>query len=368
MTLPRCSRLVALAALLLGAWPRASHAQPDGPVALVVNSDDPAFSWERVQRTMLEALETAVVATDDPTAKSRRGLLTVSWRPSRRELAVTYEDARGTIGRIVPAPDDVAAGVAAAGYLAVNLARDQVSDLLAPPPPPTEDAKDEPSLPPPSRLMMVAAPAAPPPAPPRPLRRWSVALLGGVGVGYASGFGDVSADAQVSPGLAPAGTVHFQPEVGFLVTPRLLLSLSARLELVTGTTDRQLSMSDPQHATECGGNYVCEAKHNGFAAFARATYFTSDQSHDLRPYVSIALGGGEIAYRVTFPSIPFCGPSGKDPCVDTTSSGPVMGGPGGGVHYRVADALDLVAGLEILLGGPRTTFNADANLGAAVLF
>src|SRR5262245_54811893 len=147
--LPRPCRVL-LALITLAGWARVASAQPDGPVALVVNTDDPAFSWERVQRTMAEALGTAIIATDDPAASSRRGLLTVSWRPSRRELAVTYEDARGVIGRIVPAPDDVAAGVAAAAYLAVNLARDQVADILGPeeprdgvPPPPPSSAPVE---------------------------------------------------------------------------------------------------------------------------------------------------------------------------------------------------------------------------------
>jgi hypothetical protein len=38
------------------------------------------------------------------------------------------------------------------------------------------------------------------------------------------------------------------------------------------------------------------------------------------------------------------------------------------VRYRFAGAVDLVAGVEILVGGPRFALNADANLGAAVLF
>src|SRR5262245_845823 len=219
--LPRCPRPVVLAAVLLIGWARPAGAQPYGPVALVVNSDDPAFSWERVQRTMVEALGTAVVATDDPVARSRRGLLTVSWRPSRRELAVTYEDARGSIGRIVQAPDDAAAAVAAAAFLAVNLARDQVTDLLGQPTVPDEERRPPRAAAieaPPPRPHMVAE-MAPSPPPPR-WRRWSVAVLGGVGVGWASGAGDVQADIQVRPaGLAPAGAVHFQPEVGYYVTP-----------------------------------------------------------------------------------------------------------------------------------------------------
>jgi hypothetical protein len=278
---------------------------------------------------------------------------------------VTYEDARGTIGRIVPAPDDAAAGIAAAAYLAVNLARDQVSDLLGAPMPQPQDPRRTPPAAMP-RPVIVAEPPSPAPAPPR-LRRWSVALLGGVGVGYVSGAGDVVADTKVAPGLAMSGPVHFQPEVGFHVSRRLLLSLSARFELVSGTNDLHLPQS-PAFMNECGGDFVCQGKHGDSAAFARATLFGADQSDDLRPYVSLALGAGHIPYPVSFPSVRSCGPTGMETCVDTVTPGPILGGPGGGVRYRVADALDLVAGLELLLGGPRFAFNLDANLGAAVIF
>jgi hypothetical protein len=209
--------------------------------------------------------------------------------------------------------------------------------------------------------------AAPSPPPPR-WRRWSIAVLGGVGAGWASGAGDVQADNKVSPGFAPAGAVHFQPEVGFRVTPRLLLSLSMRLELITGNNDVHLSRSDPLNANECGGTFVCQGKHVDSAAFARATLFIADETHDLRPYVSLALGAGNIPYQVTFNNVRMCGSTGAEPCGDTVTPGPILGGPGGGLRYRVAGALDLVAGLEILLGGPRFALNADANVGAALNF
>jgi hypothetical protein len=366
--LPRKCRVLA-AFLALGGWAAAAHAQPYGPVALVVNSDDPAFSWERVQRTMAEALGTAVVATDDPTARDRRGLLTVSWRPSRRELAVTYEDARGVIGRIVPVPEDVAAGVAAAAFLAVNLARDQAADILGseegrgetPQPPPDAPAA------PPRRPRMVTE-VEPPPAPPPPLRRWTISLAGGVGAGWATGSGDVTADEKVAPGLAPSGLMHLAPEVGYYLRPWLLLALSARLELIPGTTDRQLPMSDPAYRLECGGNFVCEAAHTALAGLARATFFGADATDDLRPFLSVALGVGQIRHTATFGSVAMCGPKGVDPCVDTITAGPIFAGPGVGLRYRLAPAFELLAGLEVLLGGPHFTMNADLNVGAAVTF
>jgi hypothetical protein len=353
--------------------PAVARAQPVGPLALVVNSDDPAFSWQRVQRTMAEALGTAIVATDEPAATNRRGLLTVSWRPSRRELAVTYEDSRGVISRSVEAPGDVTAGVAAAAFLAVNLERDQAGDLLgttahpdAVPPEPVAPAAPPPH--PEPRLVIEGEPPPAPALPPtRPRERWTVGMVAGLGAGWASGTGNVNADAVASPGMAPSGLAHLTPEVGFYVDPRLLLSISARLEFLTGTNDLHLPM-DPAYKNECGGDFVCDGPKFGLAGFARATLFGAHESSDLRAYVSFAVGVGQILYPVTFSSIRACGPSGNAVCVDTITKGPLFAGPGGGLRYRLAGRLDLVAGVEILLGGPQFTVNGDLNAGAAVSF
>lgn len=356
----RCRVVVLVFALT--SWGRGARAEPDGPVALVVNSDDPAFSWQRVQRLMAETLGTAVVATDDPAAAARRGLLTVSWRPSRHELAVTFENARGVIGRIVPAPDDVATAISAAAFLAVNLARDQVAEMLGPAvaAPPGREA---------ARPHMVAETASAPVAVmPRPRTpSWTITLTGGVGAGWASGSGDVNVGAMAKPGLAPAGVAHLAPEVGYFVRPRVLVSISARLQFLTGTNDLHLPM-EPAYAEMCGGNFVCEGPRSALAGFARATIFGADATRDLRPYASFAIGGGTLRYPMAFPSQKRCGSSGVEACVDTITTGPLFAGPGVGVRYRVAGALDLVAGLEALVGGPRFAFNVDANLGAAVSF
>jgi hypothetical protein len=192
-----------------------------------------------------------------------------------------------------------------------------------------------------------------------------VALVGGTGIGWATGRGDINADARVKPGLAPALTLQLGPEVGYRVTPRLLISVAARLQLFTGTNDLHL-MHTPEFAAECGGDFVCSSPRGAFAALAKATLFGGGR--DLRPYVSFALGGGTIRHTATLPSQKMCGPTGTSPCVDTVSAGPVLFGPGAGVRYRVASALDLVAGLELLFAAPLFTFNVDVNGGAAVSF
>jgi hypothetical protein len=192
-------------------------------------------------------------------------------------------------------------------------------------------------------------------------------MVAGLGAGWASGTGNINADATVSPGMAPSGLAHLTPEVGFYVDPRVLLSISARLEFLT-RTDLHLPMSDPQNASLCGGDFVCDGPKFGLAGFARATLFGADQSNDLRAYISFAVGAGQIFYPVTLRSSQACGAARSASCVDTVTKGPLFAGPGGGLRYRLAGRLDLVAGLEILLGGPQLTVNGDVNAGAAVSF
>jgi hypothetical protein len=358
-----------LVVLIVGltAWQRAAHADAGGPVVLVVNSDDPSYSWERVQRSMEVALGVPIVAADAPAAAQRRALLTVSWRPTRHELAVSYQDARGTIGRIVAAPDDVAAAVDATTFLAVNLARDQVAELLGPRPEPAVEASPPaPADPAPrSPIVTTAQPTVFTAAPPAP--RWTVALLGGVGAGWASGSAEVNTDLVARAGMAPAGVAHVAPEVGFFLVPRLLLSISMRLQFLTGTNELRLPPGSAPH-DDCGQDGICAGARNALAGFARATFFGADMTRSFRPYVSLAIGGGRLRYPVSFPSRMLCGPQGNSTCVDTITTGPFFAGPGVGLRYRVVGAVDVVAGLEVLLGGPRFAFNADLNAGAAVSF
>jgi hypothetical protein len=146
-----CSLLL----LLLARDPAAASPEPRRPLVLVVHSDDSAFGWRQVRQLLEPQLGAAIVERDG--ARTARGTVTVTWRPSRGELAVTYEEAgRGTVSRVVAAPEQIDQAVATAVDLAVNLVRDEADDLLGP----------RPSPPPPSAPMVVAAPAAPPAAAP----------------------------------------------------------------------------------------------------------------------------------------------------------------------------------------------------------
>jgi hypothetical protein len=357
--------LLVLVVLGLAAAPALAGAE--GPVALVVNADDPAFSWERVQPAMAEAVGAPMVATDDVRARERRGLLTVTWRPSRRELAVTYEDTRGTFSRVVPAPADAAAALSTAAALAANLARDQAAEVLgdaAPPPraPPPPAPSPEPSAPVARDTGYTPLPL--PPSPPLP--RWIVSLSVGTGAGTVRGLSDTGSGSATA-GIAPSQLGQIVPEVGLRVLPSLVLSLAARYQVITSTTDLKLPMA-PEFMGDCGGNYVCETPRGAFAMFAKATFADWRPGRGLRPYGSVSLGAGEVRMAVAFPSRRSCAPTGMSTCVDTVTNGPVFVGAGAGLRLPLAGAFALVAGLEVFAGVPDPSLNVDLNVGASAAF
>ncbi len=141
-------------------------AAPGPALALVVNSDSPALDFGVLQAALASALDTPVVVAAP--GAGVRGTVTVTWRPSRRELAVTYQDGqRGAVSRVVPAPEDAAAAVEAATALAANLVHNEAAELLGPEPGPPAPALTPPPLPPPPAAVLVAP--APPPRPYQPV-------------------------------------------------------------------------------------------------------------------------------------------------------------------------------------------------------
>jgi hypothetical protein len=194
---------------------------------------------------------------------------------------------------------------------------------------------------------------------------WYLALGLGSGAGWATGTGEVSSDAKVVPGFAPASLGHLAPEIGYFISDKVLLSLQLRLQMITGVNERHLAMTT-DNKSECGGDYICNPAKSAFAALAKITYLFGDDS--FHPYLSGAVGGGQIRHTATFKSIPMCGTSTKDPCTDTILAGPVLLGPGVGFIYNASDNFALTVGANTLLGFPDFTFNIDFQAGAAVEF
>jgi hypothetical protein len=185
----------------------------------------------------------------------------------------------------------------------------------------------------------------------------------GSGVGWTTGKGEVNATNNV---VNPAGfemsrLLHFAPEVGYYISPDLLLSVQLRFQLITGVTEYHSGMNNPPGG--CGSDDVCPAGKYAFAGFAKASYFFGEG--DLRTYISGDLGLGTIRHVATFESNPICGSDQHTTCVDTVPSGPVFVGAGVGIMYNVSPAFALTLGTNALLGFTKFTFHVDLNAGVA---
>lgn len=208
---------------------------------------------------------------------------------------------------------------------------------------------------------------APPPVttesrrPARPDKRLFFAVLGGTGFGWASGTGEATRNNVVSSGMDWTPNGQLAPEIGYFVTPRLMLGAQARLQMVRGAT--QYHVPDPLPG-ECGDDHICAPTTGAFAGLLKATWFLREPHRAFQPYLSLSAGAGTIRHVSKVSSPQTCG-DGHEVCVDTVAAGPALFGPGFGLQYRIADAVGIVAEIGGLVGLPNFTANADVNIGAA---
>ena len=183
----------------------------------------------------------------------------------------------------------------------------------------------------------------------------------GSGVGWASGNGEVNSTSVVDPaGFAPSKLLHFSPEIGYFLSPELLLSVQFRFQLISGANEFHSA-----NAMECGDG-ICSPGTYAFAGLAKISYLFGEG--DFRTFVSGIGGLGTIRHVAEFLSQENCGPTGDQTCIDTVPSGPVFVGAGAGVLYNLTPAFALTLGTNALLGFTRFTFHIDLNAGVAVLF
>jgi len=312
----------------------------DCAVALVVHADSPEFSRARVAQAIGDGLGAAVVSLGDDSARKRCGILVVTWRPSRTELAVTYEGAGGTISRIVPTTADVDEGLRTAAALAANLVRNQASELIGPAP---AAAARAPAAPP----VVEAGPAA------GPDRQRNVIVAVAVGTGF--GPADTSSG---NAGLAWARLGHVAPEIGLFLSPRWSLSLQARWQYITTVGTWSGDSDGP-----CDADGRCSPRKSAFAIFMKAAYVFTEPSAPVRAFASAAVGVGEVA-QVLSPAICTAGQI----CSNIYTAGPLLYGPGAGLAYRFAERLDAVAALDARMGLPESMLNFDVNVGLAARF
>ncbi len=191
-------------------------------------------------------------------------------------------------------------------------------------------------------------------------KRFYFALLGGTGLGWASGSGETTLNPVVSSSVAWTHSGQLAPEFGYFLTARLMLGLQMRLQLVTGATPYHVP--NPMK-NECGTTeHVCDPANGAIAGLLKATLFLAAPSSSFQPYLSLSAGGGTIrtVSRVMGPDA--CG-SGNQPCVDTVGGGPVLLGPGVGFRYAVSDGVGVVAVVGGLVGVPKFTATVDVNVG-----
>ena len=187
------------------------------------------------------------------------------------------------------------------------------------------------------------------------------ALLGGAGVGWVTGTGEATRNDVVSTGVDWTPTTELAPELGYFVTPHLMLGVQGRLQLVRGATPYHVPGAMPG---ECGSDGVCSPATGALAALAKATWFIAEPRSSFQPYVSFSAGGGTIRHVTAVAAPQTCG-AGNDPCKDTVAAGPVLFGPSVGLRYGVSDEFSIVGEVGGLVGVPNFTANVDLNIGVA---
>jgi len=203
--------------------------------------------------------------------------------------------------------------------------------------------------------------------PPKPAAEDTPSLFFGLavgsGFGYTTGKGEVDAtNAVVSPaGLEISRLVHLAPEIGYYISPELLLSVQLRLQFITGVTDYKAGGNNPPGG--CGSDDLCPAGSYAFAGFGRINYFFGEG--DFRTYVAGTAGIGTIRHVATFMSKPICGADQHTTCVDTVPAGPIFVGAGAGIMYSLSPAFALTLGTNVLAGFTKFTLHADLNAGIA---
>jgi len=183
----------------------------------------------------------------------------------------------------------------------------------------------------------------------------------GSGYGYAKGSPEVTprwthvnrpTEDIVFSGRAPTTLLHFVPEIGYFLSATTIISLQARLQLVTGATD--------VYDKSCQDG-VCKPATGAVAVLGKMTWLFGE-SGGLRPYLSLAAGGGLIRHLVTVPTHD-CGPDHLQECVDTVAGGPLLLGPAAGVVYPFTPSMFFTGSVNTLLAVPNTAFNVDLNVG-----
>jgi hypothetical protein len=212
----------------------------------------------------------------------------------------------------------------------------------------------------------VAVARAPEAEPARARPRLFFALQVGTGVGWSNGTAEATGYPIGGLKFGASKLGHLEPQIGYLVTPQLIVSLWGRLQLVRGADAYQA----PVGSMDCGGDGSCAAATGAFAGFVSATWLFGSGDDVVRPYLSFAGGAGLVRQVIRVDSANRdCGADRRQStCLDTAALGPLLGGPGLGLHLRLSSVVRLVFAVQSLFAAPRFGANLDANAGLAFMF
>ena len=193
-----------------------------------------------------------------------------------------------------------------------------------------------------------------------------LSLGGGFGFGVANSQIETNSATLVSGGgnLTAEKPLHLFAEIGYSVSPELLISLQARLGFLAGTT--QVNAGG-----DCKPDAPCQPPTTAFAGLAKATWFFGPEGKVV-PFVAGGLGGGLIRHVVKIKlnedGMGDCGADRMSACVDTVKGGPFLLAAGGGLLLRATENVGFSLALMAEVGLPNTMLNADLNGGVALQF
>jgi hypothetical protein len=195
-------------------------------------------------------------------------------------------------------------------------------------------------------------------------RKWWIGIGGGSGFGYAKGKGleavNRSPDPDFhslsgifQPGGAWAGFFHLAPELGFMLTPNVALSLEGRFQYIP---------QDPKYS-----KFAATGAISGLVKLTRYTH-----QAQLRFFGSLIAGGGEGFRFIVKPGSGITDPN--DPLysvrdfTDTVHAGPAIAGAGGGLYFEATKRAAIVAEVHALAGFPDFGFVVDGNVALQINF
>jgi hypothetical protein len=207
-------------------------------------------------------------------------------------------------------------------------------------------------------------------------RKWWIGIGAGSGFGYAKGNGLEAVNASpettappgakcgegsgfhdLSPCFAPggawAGFFHLAPEVGFMLSPNVALSLEGRFQYI------------PQNQ-----KYSRFAAHGAISGLVKLMRYTKQSQ--LRFFGTALAGGGEGFRFVVKPGSGITNE--QDPLysvrdfTDTVKAGPLVAGLGGGLYFEATRRAALVVEAHALAGFPTFGVVIDGNVALQINF